>query len=58
MDDLELKEYLTEEDNDIFVGYFIEKAGLTYGQALQVTEMLGTMVNLAAVRIAKEMGAI
>ena len=58
MDDLELKEYLTEEDNDIFVAYFIEKAGLTYGQALQVTEMLSTMVNLAVVRVAKEMGVI
>ena len=53
-----MKKYITAEDDDVIVAYFIEKAGLTYGQALQVTEMLGTMVNLAAVRIAKEMGAI
>ena len=58
MDDIEVKKYITAEDDDVIVAYFIEKAGLTYGQALQVTEMLGTMVNLAAVRIAKEMGAI
>lgn len=58
MDDIEIKEYINTEDDDVIVAYLIEKAGLTYGQALQVTEMLGTMVNLAAVRIAKEMGAI
>ena len=58
MDDLELKEYINTEDSDFNVAYLIEKAGLTYGQALQVTEMLGNMINLAASRIAKEMGVI
>ena len=58
MDDIEVKEYINEEDSDYVVAYLIEKAGLTYGQALQVTEMLGNMINLAATRIAKEMGVI
>lgn len=58
MDDIELKEYINTEDSDYIVAYLIEKAGLTYGQALQVTEMLGSMINLAATRIAKEMGVI
>ena len=58
MDEIEVKKYITAEDDDVIVAYFIEKAGLTYGQALQVTEMLGNMINLAATRIAKEMGAI
>ena len=58
MDDLELKEYINTEDSDFIVAYLIEKVGLTYGQALQVTEMLGNMINLAATRIAKEMGVI
>ena len=58
MDDLELKEYKNEVDSDCRIEYFIEKVGLTYGQALQVTEMLGNMINLAATRIAKEMGVI
>ena len=58
MDDLELKEYINTEVSDFIVAYLIEKAGLTYGQALQVTEMLGNMINLAATRIAKEMGVI
>ena len=58
MDDLELKEYINTEDSDFIVAYLIEKAGLTYGQALQVTEVLGSMINLAATRIAKEMGVI
>ena len=58
MDDIEVKEYINEEDSDYIVAYLIEKAGLTYGQALQVTEVLGSMINLAATRIAKEMGVI
>ena len=58
MDDIEVKEYINEEDSDYVVAYLIEKAGLTYGQALQVTEVLGDMNNLAATRIAKEMGVI
>ena len=58
MDDIEVKEYINEEDSDYIVAYLIEKAGLTNGQALQVTEMLGNMINLAATRIAKEMGVI
>ena len=58
MDDIEVKEYINEEDSDYVVAYLIEKAGLTYGQALQVTEVLGSMINLAATRIAKEMGVI
>ena len=58
MDDIEVKEYINEEDSDCIIAYFIEKVGLTYGQALQVTEMLGNMINLAATRIAKEMGVI
>ena len=58
MDDIEVKEYINEEDRDYVVAYLIEKAGLTYGQALQVTEVLGDMINLAATRIAKEMGVI
>ena len=58
MDDIEVKEYINEEDSDYVVAYLIEKAGLTYGQALQVTEVLGDMINLAATRIAKEMGVI
>ena len=56
MDDIEVKEYINEEDSDYVVAYLIEKAGLTYGQALQVTEVLGSMINLAATRIAKEIG--
>ena len=58
MDDIEVKEYINTEDSDYIVAYLIDKAGLTYGQALQVTEMLGNMINLAATRIAKEMGVI
>ena len=58
MDDIEVKEYINTEDSDFIVAYLIEKAGLTYGQALQVTEVLGDMINLAATRIAKEMGVI
>ena len=58
MDDIEVKKYITAEDDDVIVAYFIEKAGLTYEQALQVTEMLYRSINLAATRIAKDMGAI
>lgn len=58
MDDIEVKEYVNEEDSDCIIAYLIEKAGLSYGQALQVTEVLGDMINLAATRIAKEMGVI
>ena len=58
MDEIEVKEYVNTEDSDCIIAYLIEKAGLTYGQALQVTEVLGSMINLAATRIAKEMGVI
>ena len=58
MDDIEVKEYINEEDSDYVVAYLIEKAGLTYGQAMEVTEMLSRMVNLAATRIAKDMGVL
>ena len=58
MDDIEVKEYINTEDSDYIVAYLIDKAGLTYGQALQVTEMLGNMINLAATRIAKDMGVL
>ena len=58
MEDIEIKEYISEEDCDVMIAYFIEKAGLTYEQALQVTEMLYRSINLAATRIAKDMGAI
>lgn len=58
MDEIEVKEYIKTEDSDCIIAYLIEKAGLTYGQSLQVTEVLGDMINLAATRIAKEMGVI
>lgn len=58
MEDLDIKEYFNEEDCDAIILYLIDKADLSYGQAIQVVEMLGRMVNLAATRIAKEMGAI
>ncbi len=58
MDDLELKEYISLEDCDIIVAYLMGKAELTYGQAMQVTEVLGNMINLAATRIAKDMGVL
>lgn len=58
MDELELKEYIGLEDCDVIVAYLMGKAELTYGQAMEVTEMLSRMVNLAATRIAKDMGAI
>lgn len=56
MNDTDVKEYFSEEDCDAIILYLIDKADLSYGQALQVLEMLGKMVNLAATRIAKEMG--
>lgn len=58
MDDIEVREYFDEEDCDAIILYLIDKADLSYGQALQVLEMLGRMVNIAATRIAKEMGVI
>lgn len=58
MDDIEVKEYINEEDSDCIIAYLIEKTGLTYGQALQVTDVLGDMINLAATRIAKDMGVL
>lgn len=58
MNEIEVKEYINEEDGDYVVAYLIEKAGLTYGQALQVTEVLGDMINLAATRIAHQMGVL
>lgn len=58
MDDINVKEYYGEEDYDEIIIYLIDKADLTYGQALHVVEMLGRMVNKAAVRIAKDMGVI
>ena len=58
MEDLDIKEYFNEEDCDAIILYLIDKADLSYGQAIQVVEMLGRMVNLAATRIAKEMGVI
>ena len=58
MNDIDVKEYFDEEDCDAIILYFIDKADLSYGQALQVLEMLGRMVNIAATRIAKEMGVI
>ncbi len=58
MNDTDVKEYFSEEDCDAIILYLIDKADLSYGQALQVLEMLGKMVNLAATRIAKEMGVI
>lgn len=58
MNDINVKEYFGEEDCDAIILYLIDKADLSYGQALQVLEMLGRMVNIAAMRIAKEMGVI
>ena len=58
MNDKDVKEYFDEEDCDAIILYLIDKADLSYGQALQVLEMLGRMVNIAATRIAKEMGVI
>ena len=58
MNDIDVKEYIDEEDCDAIILYLIDKADLSYGQALQVLEMLGRMVNIAATRIAKEMGVI
>ena len=58
MNDIEVKEYFDEEECDAIILYLIDKADLSYGQALQVLEMLGRMVNIAATRIAKEMGVI
>lgn len=58
MNDIDVKEYFDEEDCDAIILYLIDKADLSYGQALQVLEMLGRMVNIAATRIAKEMGVI
>ena len=58
MNDTDVKEYFSEEDCDAIILYLIDKADLSYGQALQVLEMLGRMVNIAATRIAKEMGVI
>ncbi len=58
MNDINVKEYFDEEDCDAIILYLIDKADLSYGQALQVLEMLGRMVNIAATRIAKEMGVI
>ena len=58
MENTELREYIDNNDCDVMIAYFIEKAGLTYEQALQVTEMLYMAINLAATRIAKDMGAI
>ena len=58
MNDIDVKEYFAEEDCDAIILYLIDKADLSYGQALQVLEMLGRMVNIAATRIAKEMGVI
>ena len=58
MENLDIKEYFNEEDCDAIILYLIDKADLSYGQALQVLEMLGRMVNIAATRIAREMGVI
>ena len=58
MNDIDVKEYFDEEDCDAIILYLIDKADLSYGQALQVLEMIGRMVNIAATRIAKEMGVI
>lgn len=58
MENTELKEYIDNNDCDEMIAYFMEKAELTYGQALQVTEVISRMINVAATRIAKEMGAI
>ena len=58
MENTELREYIGNNDCDVMIAYFIEKAGLTYEQALQVTEMLYMAINLAATRIAKDMGVI
>ena len=58
MENTELKEYIDHNDCDEMIEYFMGKAELTYGQALQVTEMISRMINVAAVRIAKDMGAI
>lgn len=58
MDDINVKEYYGETDYDEVIIYLIDKADLSYGQALHVVEMLGRMVNTAAMRIAKDMGVI
>lgn len=58
MNDVEVKEYFSAEDYDANILYLIDKADLTYGQAIQVVEMLGRMINTAATRIAQQMGVI
>lgn len=58
MDDINEKVYYGEADYDEVIIYLIDKADLSYGQALHVVEMLGRMVNTAAMRIAKDMGVI
>ena len=58
MNDINVKEYFGEEDCDAIILYLIDKVDLSYGQALQVLEMIGRMVNIAATRIAKDMGVI
>ena len=58
MNDINEKVYYGEADYDEVIIYLIDKADLSYGQALHVVEMLGRMVNTAAMRIAKDMGVI
>ncbi len=56
MNDINVKEYFNTEDYDGFVAYLVEKAGLTYGQALCVVEMLSEFVNIGIKNALKELG--
>ncbi len=40
----------------LFIAYLIDKVGITYGQAIQVVETLGRMINTAATRAVKDIG--
>ncbi len=55
MNDNEVQEYFSEEDINLFIEYFIEK-GLSYGQALCVSETISRFIDVGIKNALKELG--
>ncbi len=55
MNDNEVQKYFSEEDMNSFIAYFIEK-GLSYGQALCVSETISRFIDVGITNALKELG--
>lgn len=51
MNEINIKNFISEEDCNLYVEYLMDTVKLTYPQALQVVDMLSVMVNRAAINL-------